>query len=203
VVFVEAADRSAGLAYRRSVSKFLTTLALLAALTMAPAAHADEAPPIEDYASYEPQTTCHPKPRAGTKVLAEWLKSELGGGGGATGRACGGSASEHKDGRAIDWTLDATKKADRKIAKAFLKAVFAADEEGNADALARRMGIMYVIWNDHMYAAWDQFEAEDYLSSGCKSKKKCSKTLRHRDHVHISLSMKGAKGKTSWYDGRL
>lgn len=183
--------------------KLLTTLTLLVALAMAPAAHAEEAAPIEDYADYEPQTACHPKPRAGTKVLAAWLKSELGGGGGATGRACGGGASEHKDGRAIDWTLDATKKADRKIAKAFLELVFASDEEGNTHALARRMGIMYVIWNDQMYAAWDQFEREDYLSSGCKSKKKCSKTLRHRDHVHISLSMAGAKGKTSWYDGRL
>ncbi|GAB3253229.1 hypothetical protein [Nocardioides dilutus] len=196
------------------MSKLLTALALLVALALAPPAYADEEPPpsdgsgeetaqIEDYASYEPQTTCHPKPRAGTKVLAAWLKSELGGGGGATGRACGGGASEHKDGRAIDWTLDATKKTDRKIAKAFLELVFAADEEGNTHALARRMGIMYIIWNDHMYAAWDQFEREDYLSSSCKSKRKCSKTLRHRDHVHISLSMAGAKGKTSWYDGRM
>jgi len=192
------------------VLKVLTTLALLLALATAPSAYADdEAPPsgeaaqIEDYASYEPQTTCHPKPRVGTKVLAAWLKKRFGGGGGATGRACGGGASEHKDGRAIDWTLDATKKADRRIAKAFLATVFAADEEGNTHALARRMGIMYVIWNDHMYSAWDQFEPEDYLSSSCKSKRKCSKTLRHRDHVHISLSVAGAKGRTSWYDGRL
>ena len=32
------------------------------------------------------------------------------------------------------------------------------------------MGIMYIIWNDHMYSAWDQFEREDYLSSSCKSR---------------------------------
>lgn len=190
--------------------KLLTTVALLAALLLAPAAHADdEQPPaddggdetsqIEDYASYEPQTTCHPKPRAGTRVLAAWLVETLGGGGGATGRACGGGASEHKDGRAIDWTLDATSKADRKIAKAFLESLFATDEGDNTHALARRMGIMYVIWNDHMYSAWDQFEREGYLSSSCRSKRKCSKTLRHRDHVHLSLSMAGAKGKTSWY----
>ena len=135
-------------------------------------------------------------------MLGEWLVGAYGGGGGATGRACGGGASEHKDGRAIDWTLDATKPADRRIAKAFLKAFFATDEDGNTHALARRMGIMYVIWNDRMYSAWDQFEPEPYLSSSCKSKKKCSKTLRHRDHMHISLSRPGAKGKTSWYEGR-
>ena len=50
------------------------------------------------------------------------------------------------------------------------------------------MGIMYVIWNDHMYSAWDQFEKESYLSSSCKRRKNCSATLRHRNHVHISLS---------------
>lgn len=191
--------------------KLLTVLALLAALSLPQAANADDPDPvegddaaqIEDYASYEPQTTCHPKPRAGTRVLAAWLKEKLGGGGGATGRSCGGGASEHKDGRAIDWTLNASKKADRKIAKAFLKAVFATDDQGNTHALARRMGIMYVIWNDKMYSAWDRFDREGYLSSSCRSKKRCSKTLRHRDHVHISLSMKGAKGKTSWYAGRL
>jgi hypothetical protein len=189
------------------VAKLLTVAALAVTLILAPPAPVQgvdsAAAQIEDYASYEPQTKCHPRPRAGTKVLAAWLVANLGGGGGATGRACGGGTSEHKDGRAIDWTLDARDKADRRTAKTFLKAVFATDEQGNTHALARRMGIMYVIWNDHMYAAWDQFDREGYLSSSCKSKRKCSTTLRHRDHVHISLSMKGAQGKTSWYDGQL
>jgi len=192
---------------RSSLVTSLAALALVAGMAAAPAGAADDGPAepvettIEDYASYDPQTTCHRQPRIGTKVLAKWLLKTYGGGGGATGRACGGGASEHKDGRAIDWSLDATQKSDRKIAKAFFEAVFATDEDGNTHALARRMGIMYVIWNDQMYSAWDQFEPEPYLSSGCPSKKKCSKTLRHRDHVHISLSMKGAKAKTSWYDG--
>ena len=62
---------------------------------------------------------------------------------------------------------------------------------------------MYVIWKDTMYPAWNEFEAEPYLSSGCTSKKKCSKTLRHRDHMHISLSRRGGHGRTSWYAGRL
>ena len=161
--------------------------------------------PVEDYARYQPQTTCRRAAQPGTLELARWLERRFDGGRAHTSvRACrSGGASEHKDGRAIDWTLNASKKADRKIAKAFLKAIFATDEQGNTHALARRMGIMYVIWNDKMYSAWDQFQREGYLSSSCRSKKRCSKTLRHRDHVHISLSMKGAKGKTSWYAGRL
>jgi hypothetical protein len=156
--------------------------------------------PVEDYAGYAPQTTCTKKPRPGTVALGSWLVATYGGGGGAVNRPCSGSgASEHKDGRAIDWTLDATDRADRLVAKAFLAAAFAPDAAGNPAALARRMGIMYVIWNDHFYPAYHQFQPESYLSSSCRSKRTCSKTLRHRDHVHISLSKAGARGRTSFY----
>ena len=158
---------------------------------------------IEGYADYQPQTKCSPTPKPGTKVLARWLVKR----GGAKGpmlRSCrSGGASEHKDGRAFDWILDAARQRDRQIAAAFLDVAFAADAQGREHARARRMGIMYIIWNDHMYSAWDRFEREGYLSSSCKSRKKCSKTLRHRDHMHISLSRKGGRAETSWYDGRV
>jgi hypothetical protein len=110
-----------------------------------------------------------------------------------------GGTSEHKDGRAIDWSMDASKKADRREVASFLDKLFAADNEGNADALARRMGVMYVIWNDRIYASYDGFARRDYRSSSCKSVRRCSTTLRHRDHVHISLSRPGGRGVTSWY----
>jgi hypothetical protein len=61
------------------------------------------------------------------------------------------------------------------------------------------MGIMYVIWDDKMYASWESFEPRKYLSSSCRKRRTCSPTLRHRDHVHISLSTPGAAGRTSWY----
>jgi len=174
-----------------------------AATLVGPAALADvdgSGLPVEDYATYDPQTTCTKQPRAGTVALGEWLVATYGGAGGAVNRPCSGSGtSEHKDGRAIDWTLDADSPADRKIAKTFLAAAFATDADGNAAALARRMGIMYIIWSDHMYPAWNQFQPETYVSSSCRSKRKCSKTLRHRDHMHISLSKAGAKALTSFY----
>ena len=44
--------------------------------------------------------------------------------------------------------------------------LFATDAEGNADALARRMGIMYLIWNDHIYSSYYGFRARDYKA--CK-----------------------------------
>jgi hypothetical protein len=185
------------------VRALLVAAALTAACLVGPAAVAGvdgSGLPVEDYASYDPQTTCTKKPRVGTIALGEWLVTTYGGAGGAVNRPCSGSgASEHKDGRAVDWTLDADNPADRKLARAFLAAAFATDAAGNPAALARRMGIMYVIWSDNFYPAYHQFQPNSYLSSSCRSKRKCSKTLRHRDHMHISLSKAGAKGLTSFY----
>jgi hypothetical protein len=172
-------------------------------LTVSPAAMAavdGGGLPVDDYATYDPQTTCSKQPKPGTVALGEYLVATYGGSGGAVNRPCSGSgASEHKDGRAIDWVLNADDPSDRRRAKAFLTAAFATDAEGNSQALARRMGIMYLIWSDHMYPAYDQFQPENYLSSSCRSKQKCSKTLRHRDHMHISLSRAGGRGLTSFY----
>lgn len=183
--------------------------ALAAVLLLAPlgtvAAHAQVVESgIEDYASYQPQTKCKPKAKPGTVALGRWIVKRQGGDFGGISRSCkSGGTSEHKEGRAFDWRLDATKKADRQTANAFLALVKQTDKAGNADARARRMGIMYVIWNDHMYSAWHGFDRDDYLSSSCKTKKKCSTTLRHRDHLHISLSRPGGRGVTTWYDGKL
>jgi len=158
---------------------------------------------IEDYAEYQPQKKCSPKAKPGTKALARWLVRRDGGHG-PTSRSCKGSGtSEHKDGRAFDWTLDVRRKQDRRVAGEFLEYAFATDKRGNEHAMARRMGIMYIIWSDHMYSAWDRFEGEPYLSSSCKRRRSCSPTLRHRDHMHISLGGPGARGATSWYDTRV
>ncbi len=176
----------------------LWAMALLACLGVAPTA-AKYVLPVDSYATYQPQKTCVRKDKPGTVALGQWLAAR-GGTYGGTLRPCGsGGASEHKDGRAFDWMLDARDLDDRAVADAFIIEAFADDELGDTDALARRMGIMYIIWNDKMYAAWDGFEPKNYLSSSCRSRKTCSATLRHRDHMHISLSKAGAKARTSWY----
>jgi hypothetical protein len=177
--------------------------ALLALVFLTLAAPASGATPIEDYASYQPQTKCSPKAKPGTTYLGHWLVRKYGGGFGPISRGCGGGASEHAEGRAFDWTLDATVKADRKSAKVFMERALRTDGQGNTSAWARRMGIMYLIWDDEMYSAWDHFDPEPYLSSSCTSRRKCSATLRHRNHLHISLTRAGGRGSTSWYDGRL
>ena len=169
-------------------------------LLTAPAAHAQ----IEGYAPYQAETRCAPKAKPGTQVLGRWIVRTQGGAFGGISRPCSGSASGHEEGRAFDWTLDAARTKHRQTAAAFLALVRGSDKAGNTDAKARRMGIMYMIWNDHIYRSYDrEFAKQDYLSSSCRRASSCSKTLRHRDHLHISLSRAGARGRTSWYDGRL
>jgi hypothetical protein len=184
------------------VAAFAALAGLTTVLTVGPARGATY--PVESYAGYQPQSTCSPAAKPGTVVLGRWIVAAYGGRFGSISRACTGrSVSEHKEGRAFDWTLNATKASDRARAAKFLAAAFATGPTGEKAELARRMGIMYVIWNDQIYASYRGFAPRPYLSSGCASLKKCSKTLRHRDHVHVSLTREAAAGRTSWYAGHV
>ncbi|WP_126688200.1 hypothetical protein [Nocardioides ferulae] len=185
----------------RRAPALVAVVVLLGALLTAAPASAE----IEDYPSWQPATKCQPKPKPGTAFLGRWLVRNHGGSFGSISRSCTKKnvSSEHHEGRAFDWSLDAAKKADRRRARAFLAQVRATDARGNTDAVGRRMGLMYVIWNDEIYSAWNGYAPEPYLSSSCKTRKKCSKTLRHRDHVHVSLTRAGGRGKTSWFERRM
>ena len=188
---------------RHAPLRLLVAVAVAALVLVAtPTAQAAE---IEGYAPYQGAEKCSPKAKVGTRALGRWIVRTQGGAFGGISRRCSrGTVSEHEEGRAFDWTLDAARKQDRRIAARFLALVRAPDRAGNADARARRMGIMYIIWNDHVYKSYDdEFARQDYRSSSCRRKGPCSKTLRHRDHMHISLSWAGARGRTSWYERRV
>jgi hypothetical protein len=185
----------------RVLLPFLLPALLLALLTVAAPATARSDTPVEDYAGYAGQKRCMPKPKPGAVALRDWSVDRYGGHAGAVSRACGPGTSEHKEGRAFDWTLDARKAADRARAQRWMDDLFATGTSGEAHELARRMGVMYIIWNDTMYASYREFEPTRYVSSSCRAKalRRCSATLRHRDHVHVSLSWPGARMRTSWY----
>ena len=185
---------------RRLLTVLGATATCLALLGSAQAANA----PVEPYASYQPQTACAPKAKVGTQALGRWVVKNYGGGYGRISSTCTGtSVSEHKEGRAFDWSLNAVKVADRTKAQRFLRNILATGPSGEPAELARRMGVMYVIWNDKMWASYDQFRVKPYKSSSCKKLATCSKTLRHRDHMHISLTRPAGNGRTSWYAGRV
>ncbi len=183
-------------------STFLAALAtsavVLLALFAAPASVA--VPPIEAYPSYQPQTRCSPEAKPGTVRLGRWIMRKYGGGSAGISRSCSRhSTSEHQEGRAFDWSMSATDAASRERVAQFLSRIFATDVAGNTDARARRMGVMYVIWDDQIYSAWNGYEPRPYQSSSCPRIRTCSPTLRHRDHVHISFTRRSARGDTSWF----
>lgn len=179
---------------------------LLSGLAVLPAsAPPATAMPIEGFPSYQPQQTCKPKAKRGTVMLSKHLMNRYqGSGSSGISRSCAASGvSEHKEGRAFDWRISARSKRDRGYATHFIKRLTATDKRGNTKALARRMGIMYLIWNDRIWSASRRYSPRPYLHSACSSRKSCSATLRHRDHMHISLTWKGARARTSWYRKRL
>lgn len=157
---------------------------------------------VDDYARYDGQSTCASEVLPGTAFLLDHLvRTHPGTRAVSTLRDCsGGSTSEHKDGRALDWGVDADVPAEKRVADAWLEKVLATDAAGNTHALARRMGIMYVIWDDHIYSAYNGFERRPY--EPCDRLADCSKTARHRDHVHVSLSRAGAAAQTTFYRAR-
>jgi len=58
--------------------------------------------------------------------------------------------------------------------------------------MARRFGIMYIIWNKKMWRAYDPGRGwAAYTGSS-----------PHTDHIHFSFSWDGAYGRTSWWTGK-
>ena len=194
--------------YRRAAGPLALLLAtgVLSVLSSGAAVAAQRPLPVDALSSYQPQTTCRKTPLPGTVYLLHWLQRHYPHPGfSSMMRPCDTpGVTEHKDGRALDWGTDVTVPSQKAQAQAFLDRIFASDRHGNPDALARRMGIMYVIWDDHIYGAYTDppFLKRDYLASGCKTAAKCSPTLQHRDHIHISLSYAGASAQTSFYRAR-
>ena len=187
-----------------SVAMVVATAVALAGVVLVPGpSHAEL--PIEGYPSYQPQERCSPTDKPGTLALAAHLLARYPGSvSSGISRSCGASGtSEHKEGRAFDWGLSVGSARDRGYAQDFLARLLAEDRRGNPAALARRMGVMYVIWNDRVWSSWSEYQPRRYLHGACEDRKTCSTTLRHRDHMHISLTWQGARGETSWYAGRV
>ena len=79
---------------------------------------------MEAYSSYQPQTKCSAYAKPGAKALASLGVATYGGrpGPDRAGRAPVASVSEHKEGRAVDWMLNAKSATDRARASRFLDA---------------------------------------------------------------------------------
>ena len=161
-------------------------------------------PPTLDRASfYEAQTVCDPVERPGTVALRNLLLATYGPATIYIPRTCSSSTSEHFDGRALDWMRNARVPAEKEMADAFVNWLLAPAADGTPHEMARRLGIMYIIWNNQMIRMYDPGRGwTDYR--GCLSAANAGSNLDtscHRNHVHISMSWDGAAGVTSWWTG--
>ncbi|MFL6289098.1 MAG: hypothetical protein ACJ73L_11945 [Actinomycetes bacterium] len=147
---------------------------------------------IEPYASYEGQTVCDPVDRPGAEKIADLIRATYGNDEsiGISRNACY-TTSEHNDGRALDWMVDSTTKAGRAKADSFLSWLLGTDKYGHKDAMARRLGVMYIIYHRHIWRAYDGGHWGDYTG-----------TNPHTDHIHISLGYDGSTGRTSFWTGK-
>jgi hypothetical protein len=161
-------------------------------------------PWIEQYARYQPQTTCDPDPEPGVVSFRKLvLEAYPNTGAGGISRACNvGGRSEHKEGRAWDWGVHYWNPSERLKAHDMLDWLLRLDRHDNRHAMARRLGIMYVIWNRRMWTSWDhrwQVYCEP-LNGACRDPDSGTALHPHRDHVHISFSWRGARKNTSFWD---
>lgn len=167
-------------------------------------AHADTLPPgpsspapapdpIDAYAQYQGQTTCDPTMKPGTQYLLDLAVSHWKAGRKITStRACDvGGTSEHKEGRALDWGLNASNPTEKAAGDAFVHWLTAVGPDGKVGYNARRLGVMYIIWNTQMWSN----------SSSQAAWKPYTGASPHTDHVHVSLTWNGAYQRSSWWSG--
>ena len=108
-------------------------------------------------------------------------------------RDCGiGGQSEHKEGRAFDWKVSASNP--KHVAEVTeLTDWLLATRDGEQAAMLRRFGIMYMIWNRHIWKAYQPEKGwQPYTGASA-----------HTDHVHFSFGWNGARKATSWWTGKV
>jgi peptidoglycan hydrolase-like protein with peptidoglycan-binding domain len=160
---------------------------------------------LEDLSPYLEQVSCDPAAKPGAVALGKLLLATYPGTSYAISRACGadGMASEHYEGRAADWMTSVRDPSGAARAEAFVGWLLAPDAQGRAFANARRLGVMYVIWNDRIWGSYAAGSGWRPYSTCARHPEVAWDTGCHRDHVHVSLSWAGAMGRTSFWSRRV
>lgn len=157
---------------------------------------------LEGPAAYVPANSCDPTAKPGVVALGDLLKATYAGTSYAISRTCGTDplpTSEHYDGRAVDWFTDVRTAVGKARADALIDWLLAKDAKGNAFADARRLGIMYIIWNGRIWGAYRASDGWRPYQSCAQHPEKAYDTTCHRDHMHFSLTWEGAMERTSWW----
>ncbi|TLF52695.1 hypothetical protein FE391_43345 [Nonomuraea sp. KC401] len=155
-----------------------------AALAAPPTPHFG--PEIEGYAPHQYQTTCDPAAKPGVLDFRDLLNRTYGTHISGISRDCNsGGTSEHKEGRALDYHFNVSNPTQNAHANDLLNWLLATDQYGNRNAMVRRLGIMYIIWNRRI---WQDGSWAPYNGAS-----------PHTDHIHFSFGWPGARRETSWW----
>lgn len=160
-------------------------------------------PAIDDYAEYDGASKCDPDAEPGVVAFQRLvLDAYPGTGAGSISRACSGEAtSEHHEGRAWDWGVNASNPSDKRKAEAVIDWLLAEDRFGNDDAMARRVGLMYMIWDRRIWftgGGWSVYCVQ--RRRGCVDPDDGGERHPHTDHVHFSFSLAGARKATTFWN---
>jgi hypothetical protein len=145
--------------------------------------------PLQPYDSSE-GTTCSTTVQPGVVAVQNLITRAYGAQSFGTLRTCSAtSKSGHEEGRSLDWMNNAANAAQKARADEFVAWLLATDKYGNQFAMARRLGVMYIIWNDWMWRSYDVTRRDNPSSNP------------HTDHIHISFGWPGARAQTSYFTG--
>ncbi|MGB3185310.1 MAG: peptidoglycan-binding domain-containing protein [Ornithinimicrobium sp.] len=133
---------------------------------------------------YQSQVVCDPVDKPGLEAFGNLIGEHYDRPTYSTSRSCIDQKSDHHDGRALDWPLDAGSPTDRRIGDAVVTWLTENDGE-----MAKRFGIQSIIWNAHSWrpngGGWQGYVGQS----------------AHTDHIHFSFSRDGAMMRTSWWTG--
>src|SRR5688500_12126752 len=152
--------------------------------------------PAIDQLGYEGQSKCSPSPKPGVVAFQQMvLRAYPSTGPGGISRACNvGGQSEHKEGRAWDWSVSVANGVHRAAVSDLFDWLLEEDRLGNKHARARRLGIMYMIWNKRIWSTWGGWDTYCVMKRGtCIDPDDKGARHPHTDHVHFSFTWAGAR----------
>ena len=141
---------------------------------------------------YVAQSICDPAAKPGVTAFARLMANHYEEFNYGISRECNHGLTEHSEGRALDWMLDAYDPHEREVADSVISWLLAPDSQGRPAAMARRFGVMYIIWNKQIWGTYD-------MDAGWRPYHGASP---HTDHIHFSFSWDGAMQRTSWWTGK-
>ncbi len=130
--------------------------------------------------------SCDPNDKPGMVAFAKLISTHYNRPRYSTSRSCkAGNASQHGEGRAVDWSMDAFDADDKAIGDAV--AYWLTTNNGE---MARRFGVQSVVWNKRSWYLYSPGSWRTYTGPS-----------PHTDHLHISFTWDGSMKRTSWWDG--